>query len=774
MPNAMEQGFDLSILSENYLSRKRFPFNQGAGAVYCLPPGKNGKDRYRKARRDGLATIAHLSLCFDPAWIAGNPGEASAFYWLSEQTAAPAGTCMLSLQNEDYMHNQVKNRPVDTLHDPTLYWRVFDRTDNRTLSPADWRVSADYDRITILRAQHSHIYQAAYLVFNVEVNRRSAEFTYLDPGDPRYGNTAHDENVPWLYLVNPLSPASQQHTLRQLETFLNEWEGDIDLIRILLSCRYTTFMDKEGKLYGGWDARGEKIPGWNWYGYGRFAHPDTQLAFTRKTGIEFDINWLLRSGYGQIKYPPAPEYLAWVDFINGEIMDYHVKISGLCARYGVKVQTNIGDNWTGIEPYRKNFARPAFHSIGMYGLGRPIANRMLTDFKDPAERVLKIWFASEAGSGHYGTGEAAQKLIDDWNKSKRALFFRFPDTLRLEALDEKADIRLKQAVSHMVNEFFDYKKLIGGQQVYCHPITIYILNCWGSLRAWTAWGDDAGESQSIIQAHLVDMPFRIKWLSFTEISHTGIPEDADIIFNFGPKGTAWSGGYMWNLPQVESRIEEFVKSGGAFLGIDAPGFYDGKSVLARLLGIVPGKGINDCGPQRLRKTTGHWISADLPEYITLTPGAAVKDTGTKLTELFSNGNVFVSVADYHRGRIGYINGYSSNSDYYRLLKRMFFWLCRRENRLAMLYTPDPDVFLYLYKCQRILIIYNMSELEREVKVKFDLKLFGGKTTSMAAISDIFGGRTLKKAEYGELKNGIALRLMPWESKFTEITITGKN
>ena len=728
------QNINLSILSESYLSRKRFPFNQGANAVYCLPSGKNGKDSYREARSDGLATIAHLSLCFDPLWIAANPGEASVFYWLSEKSTATTGTCTLSLQNEDYMHNQVRNRPVDTLHDPALYWRVFDRTANRTLPSAEWRVSADYDQIIIKGARPSHAYQAAYLVFNVEVNRNSPEFTYLDPGDPRYGNIAHDENVPWLYLVNPLSPTSQQHTLRQLKTFLNEWEGDIDLIRILLSCRYTTFMDKESKLYGGWDADGEKIPGWNWFGYGRFAHPDTQLAFTRKTGIEFDIDWLLQSGYGQIKYPPSREYLAWIDFINEEVINYHVKISKLCARYGVKVQTNIGDNWIGIEPYRKNFSKPSFHSIGMYGLGKPIANRMLTDFKDPAKRVLKIWFASEAGSGHYGTGKAAQKLIDDWNKSKRALFFRFPDTLRLEALDEEADIRLKQAVSHMANEFFDYKKLIGGQQVYRHPITIYILNCWGNLRAWTAWGDDAGEFQSIIQTHLVDMPLKIKWLSFTEISHTGIPDDCNIIFNFGQEGTAWSGGYMWNLPCVKPRIEEFVGSGGAFLGIDAPGSGAGKAALSTIFGFVP--------------------------------AANKADQNAEVTEL--------SVADYHRGRIGYINGYSGNSDYYRLLKRMFFRLCRRESRLEMLDTSVPDVFLYLYKREKILIIYNMSELEREVKVKFDLKLLGGKITSTAVISDIFGGRALKNAGYGELKNGMTFRLMPWENKFIGITITGKN
>ncbi|MDD5774127.1 MAG: lacto-N-biose phosphorylase central domain-containing protein [bacterium] len=797
------QDSSLTIFSDKYTSKNRFPFNLGATGVYSIPLMKKCKKYYKQARADGLITIPHLSLCFAPEWLEQNPNEKLTFYWLSEKSKASSRNHMISLRTNDKMFYQVKMKPVNYFHSPKKYWRVYDRTDGRILDISEWETENGSNEMQI-NSVVSHVYQVAYLVYDVEPQK------ILDPEQCYLNANGSSGNIPqvvsnpkspanlfytvtpqgWpvrskqaeaedriFYIANPLSLVVQKHTLSQIKLFLEEWNGCIDVIRVFLSARYTTFLDEKNNPYGGWDENGEKVPGWNWYGYGHFASPANQVSFKEKTGIDFNIDWLTKSKYGQIKYPPAVEYLKWVHFVNKEIINYHVKLSNLCAEYNVRLQTNIGDNWIGIEPYLKNFEDPAFHSIAMYGLGKTVANRQLTGFSNKTKKVLKIWFAAEEGAIHYTGKGALQQLIYNWNHSKRAFFTKFPDELRLETLNEHVNPELKRLVKNIVNEFIEYKGIIGGCKVYCHPINIYILNCWGKLRTWTGWGDDAGRLQNMIQEHLVDMPFNIQWVSFQDISKKGIPEDCDIIFNFGAIGTSWSGDYMWKLPKVKSRIEDFVKHGGGFLGVDAPSFYEGNFILSNLLGISPINEINaDASRQELKKAEAHWITHELPEKISLQRGLKVKQDNGNLSSLYSCGDSpEVYVREVDKGRVGYLNGYSNAPEYYQLLKKIFFWLCRKENLSETIHTSEPDVFLYFYKREKILIVYNMSKAKKKVKIQFDLEILNGRAGNRFMMYDIHNGHNIFKdpVSYMKFKNGMKIDIMPWEAKFLKIKLIDK-
>jgi hypothetical protein len=352
-----------------------------------------------------------------------------------------------------------------------------------------------------------------------------------------------------------------------------------------------------------------------------------------------------------------------------------------------------------------------------------------------------------------------------------------PDELRLEILDENATDSKKSLVAQIVNEFNFYKKFIGGCKVYRHSINIYILNCWGNLRAWTGWGDDAGESQNIIQTHLLNMPFNIKWLSLCDVSDKGIPEDCDLIFNFGPQGTSWNGDYMWGLPGVKSKIESFVKNGGGFLGIDAPAFYNGSFSLAFLSDMFGQEEDVDAKlTLHSEKAYSHWISKDLPETIDVKRGLKIKLKDSDAALLYTcNDSPVVYVKEAGRGRVGYINGYSNSPEYYKLLKKMFFWLSRKETLSEKLHTPNADVFLYFYKQEKILIVYNMSNLCREVELQFDMSLLGETDYEKISFYDMAGERYIADSSFScsELKKGIKITIAEWDAKFLKMILVEK-
>ena len=810
-----KDNFALTIMTESFASRRDYPFSLGVTGLYCMPLQEKYKGSYKRAIKEGLFIIPHVSLCYDPEWAKKHTEEISVFYWFTDKIKAKGSSLEIKLKcNQHYQHGRYAGY-IDKINDPKKYWYIYDRTEKRRLNSKEWEFNPSSNKVVILKTIPSHLYQAAYLVHDKEAIWW-LEWAFIDPhnykyvtgvGTSKYATSSGGKRGKKVSHICPLFPDFQEHSLSKLKILLEEWAGYVDIIRIYAASRYPTFCDEKG-FFGGWDEEGNKIRRWNLYGYYRYANPYIQRKFEEKTGIKFDLDWLTESKCGQIMYTPTHQYLKWKEFINKEIVNYYRKIVKLCHNYGIEVEYDVGDNWIGMEPQLGDVEKVDFHSVARYCCnGGAVAIRGMTDFPGMAKRIIKIWL----GNGFYFTKEqnvnyALKKLRKNWREAKRALLFKMVDALRLEGFpqikNQKEKRKEEEGIKKMTDEFLLYRSFLLGKKVYTHPLTVYILSSWGTdIYSWSAGigADDAGPSQAIILEHMTDLPIRIKWISLRDIAKKGIPKDCNLLFNFGEKNTSWSGGYMWGLPKIVEKIEKFVKNGGGFLGIDAPSHFENSEKvwqLQNLLGLdymrnyksevketinlnkllkteSEGK-VNLSSMKKTKFGQKHWVTKNLPlEFTSLITNSTARKTSSDLKILYSgNGencsSPLVVIREHGEGRVGYISSYSFSSDYYELLRRMIFWVAQKENVLSKLYTNASGVFLYFYPEIETLIIYNMNNSVEKANVKLDVSLLGSSSTKSYFLYDRIAKKKIANVKPEELKEGLDFYLKPWEVKFVEM------
>ncbi|MDD2708349.1 MAG: lacto-N-biose phosphorylase central domain-containing protein [Verrucomicrobiae bacterium] len=777
----------LSILTETFSSRKDYPFSLGATGLFCMPLCKSHWPSYRKARKEGMLAMPHLTLCFDPSWSALHPDHTATFYLLTDKIRASRPTLTFKLTPIS-IHRTQKPRPVNVSHDPKKFWYAYDRTAGRRLRPDEWHYDPMDGKVTVFGAARGHLYQLAYLVCDIEAGG-GLEHIHIRPENPAYVNDVLGENEwgkSFFPVIDPLCEEYQDHSLGQLEVLLREWHGYIGVLRILLSWRYPTLFDGE-ELIAGWDAGGNRVNGWNWYGYARAVHPYTQRKFERIRGVKFDLDWLARCHFGQIKAPPTPEYLEWQEFVRGEMTAYWRRLARLCGKWGVGLQYNIGDNWIGLSPNMGDLEKAGFHSVAKYGFGDAVSIRNLADFSGKTRRTLKIWLSSETGSSHYGDGTdldfTARKLLANWNKTKKSLFHKMVDELRWEAffthkLKTKAGKEKEKAVlGKITREYLDYRSLLLNQEIYRHPLTVCVVNAWGRECAWTGWGDDAGPSQNIIQTHLLDLPAHINWLSLKELSLHGVPRGTGLLLVFGEKNTAWSGGDWWKTPGLAGKVDSFVRKGGGLMGIDAPGWCgEGRNgwKLGGLLGVDRrGDARGEFDMEMAPSSADHWIVQGMKSRLSsLATNSLVAPVAKDVQVLYAGTsprgpNPLATVREQGRGRTGYLSSYGTSPEYHRLLHRMIFWLAGKSRWLEAFDVDAPNVFLYYYPAIKTLIAYNMNDEKQAVNLRMDFELLPPRLKGDVLLYDRFKKCPIRKVSAADLAQGVELDLAPWEAKFIE-------
>jgi 1,3-beta-galactosyl-N-acetylhexosamine phosphorylase len=214
-------------------------------------------------------------------------------------------------------------------------------------------------------------------------------------------------------------------------------------------------------------------------------------------------------------------------------------------------------------------------------------------------------------------------------------------------------------------------------------LRVGVLNAWGRLRSWIAREYAYGGMQEALSG----MPVEVTFLSFADILSGGVPAYLDVLINTGDEGTAWSGGHHWRDPVVVTRIREFIRQGGGFLGVGEPSAaeYQGRFFqLMDLLGVDRevglSKGKSKC---RVRTETGHFILEDQPKTVDLGYLADFVYPWSEATQVLLQDGQGVRIAanQYGRGRSVYLAGFKFSWENVRLLTRALHWAAGKETEL---------------------------------------------------------------------------------------------
>ncbi|MCD6318883.1 hypothetical protein J7M02_07445 [Candidatus Aerophobetes bacterium] len=641
----------------------------GCNAIWLSAiPAPNLIKRLKDA---GFITMANHGAwpTLNPEWIRIHPEHRPQRYVVSAPVMA---------KSKEPLIIELKN--ACTKGNPKKYWYVYCKKGNLSFLQDDWEFNSAGKKVIINNPEEGNVYYIKYLVYSP------------------------------LPYASPIYPEFHQGAVEQL----NKWLS-----------RYTPYLD-----YFLADCVGLPKVHPYIYEYVYDCSPYAQEKFQADTGIKFNPDWVLenfmRLRQGLPSRAPSQEYLSWVEWHVKQSKKFLPKIKKVCHKHKVKVMAYTwGDAWIGAEPY---LVSDNFDAIDSFGPNMAMAG--LRSYFPHLKRICQSWFYTNP----FGP-------LHNWNKNKKILLYNMLDGYLWGGLPDRNIWKNQEVINEIKNANNEFKLLwlvSRGKEAFKHNITLYVINSWGKIRSWKG-----PETQ-----FLFSLPIKIKFISITEISKNGVPADADVLLNWGDPNTPWSGGYMWTFPNVIERISAFVKNGGGFVGVGAPAYFKTKDSICQLkelLGIEYKSEKKVSSILKALKTslgTNHWISNDLPQEISFASQITEliqTDIGDeKITSMryhvisvplkkdlqilyqakqFSS--PLVSVRNFGKGRVVYIGGVGTSSDYRNLIGKSIFWAAGKEKLFYAMFSPTPEIYLSFYPNTNTLLVYNGNANHKEASIKID-------------------------------------------------------
>ena len=637
------------------------------------------------------------------------------------------------------------------LNNDIQYWMVVDDTQSSTLSESEWYYDYYNRNIFIKNPVAGNSYRVIFLV--------------------NWKNELHDGGNREIAF-----PSIVEAAAAKLDSVLKDRNQLVDYVRSIGAGYPFSLGEGDRRNYAGY----------------LWTSPKNQRDFETKTGVDFNPSWIVNNGkYGSINYAPPLEYLSWINYIDDIVENYAAEITNTCTANNAMYRPYWGDYCVGMSPYSGVMSNAGVHQM-CKGCNEPMVARLLMDTPFSGEKIIRFspWFVQSGFSPYLTTAfqsdylnYRANLLEDRWADIKRGLLFKVTDGLSFggEIGSWSTNTAVKEKVQQLILEFKLMHLMLNGEEVFTHPINVYVVNAWGIAKSWPCWDKIFGSQ--IVLRNLTDLPVNIKFISLLDIEENGIPADADVLFNYGEKNSSYSGDYMWTFSTVVQKINNFVANGGGFIGIGCPSFYETSSrafQLRDLLGVeyldtlsntssmgvlamynsiwgTPPAGVMN------KTSNSHWITNDLNQQLNYVAYQDRVQPLSGLNLLYSSSGTgtdysgpIVGVREYGNGRVGYISGYSGTGtmidkggairnsttdtslDYYKLLKRMIFWSAGQEVLYNKVNTDTDGVFTYLYPSKNLLVVYNYNPISKTSTISLDLSLMNIPGTS-ACIEDILSG-----------------------------------
>ncbi len=660
----------------------------------------------------------------------------------------------ISYQGDDYWrtNSECLNYPGDK------YWRVFDVTEKKFLDRDQWERDPATSIVIIENTKPGHEYGVLYQTRQVHV------------AIAKQGT------------INPM--------MEGIEDVFIDWHRE----------KYAPYKDILN-VYRPTSASIHR--GGGWYGYLCGTNPQILEEFEKWAGEPFDPAWVLSDDF-QLKSlgdEPHPGMVKWMSFVQEKMVSVNRNINDVMHEYVPVLRLFWGDNWIGLEPWLGGLEKAGFDEVTK-GAHNSVVVRMVTDFPGSSKRNIRFspWFNEIE---LFKPEQYAESPVDyarkNWNDIRRALFFHVTDGFELGGKITMADDfpGTMEQLKGMVDEFLFIHSQTAGSKVFTHDLDVYIINSYGALRSWIGWGGEFFNNDPLrFQFYLTDLPVNVRFLSMESIMSQGIPEDANVLINYGDAGSAWSGGSAWHDERLGNTIRKFVDNGGGFIGVGNPSSAKpGESwFLNDLMGVDLDSETE--GIPSMDKTVDgkkHWITASLPAVINqLSNDAKVKAIGSDVKVLYEEDGIPMMCArSSGEGRAVYLSSYSvlpprspetwnlnpfSSFDYpyelsqsfYDLVRRSIFWSAGQEENLEKLYSQDENVSVYAYPEKQLLIAYNREFNERVVTVKADPEIFS-MDSRRYELYDILLEESLGSYSGNQLKKGFELTLPSEGAAFIRIS-----
>src|SRR5699024_7231117 len=225
---------------------------------------------------------------------------------------------------------------------------------------------------------------------------------------------------------------------------------------------------------------------------------------------------------------------------------------------------------------------------------------------------------------------------------------------------------------------------------------------------------------------LSGQPFDVEFISFEDIRENGIADDIGVIINAGNAGTSYSGGAIWQDPEIVSIIREYVANGGGFIGVGEPTAtqHEGEFFqLADVLGVQRemGFGLSE-DKYNNDVNTDHFITADATTAIDFGESMRYIYQTNRETDVLATeeGDITLATNTFGDGRGVYIAGLPYNPENARLLERAIYWAASRESALETWHTTNVETECAAFpEAGKLVVINNSYDEQTTTIIKAD-------------------------------------------------------
>ncbi|MEN6386552.1 MAG: 1,3-beta-galactosyl-N-acetylhexosamine phosphorylase [Phycisphaerales bacterium] len=614
---------------------------------------------------------------------------------------------------------------------PHSYWEVIDRTSGNVVPIKSWKYDNNAGIVLIEDVEPFHMYTVNFLAYETW------------DSVSMYNHIVNNWKTDRIQSVDPMIPEVYAHLMDYFEKWLM-LHPDTDVVRLTtLAYNFTLINDNDSKQIFS-----------DWKGYMQGVSPLALKEFARVKGYNLRSEDFVDEGYYNAIYRnPSKGYLDWMDFMQNFVLKFGTDLVVRIHKAGKKAGIFWGDHWVGVEPYDQRYQKMQIDiNIGACESGMSL--RRIADapgMQTKEVRLFPYFFPDVFREG----GNPTEESIQRWIKIRRA-FLRSPiDRIGWGGYLSLA-YKFPDFIEHIENltlQFREFVEYSNKTRAASSNIKVAVLNSWGKLRSWINQSKPSNRfnlQQNIINTLdsnllecLAGLPIEIEFISFDDIRQNGISKDINIIINDGCANSSWSGGDNWKDAKIVSAIREWVWNGGAFLGsMDATACQNHGSFfqLSDVMGVDKETG-NNLGftLNRAIPLKQHFILNDhlgeinfgVKESFTF-----LKNKESDVLASYNNSHVLMNTNCYGQGRSVYIAGIPFNLTNCRLLKRMLFWLAKKEEDLIYWETDNVNTEFAVYpETQMACVVNNANNTvntkillsnsgEHEIKLRpYDAKWF---------------------------------------------------
>ncbi len=579
-------------------------------------------------------------------------------------------------------------------------WQVYDRTEGAALLAEDWEYRAESESV-LIRGKAWHSYTVSFFAWRVweEISM--------------YNHTTNRWDSEHLMQLDPVHPEARAYLKEWLAVWC-ESNPKTDVVR------FTSLFYNFAWIWGA--SEQNRYLFMDWASYDFTVSPRMLSAFEAETGYTMTAEDFISGGRRRPGHDvPGPKKRDWMAFVQRFVNAFTQELTEIVHRYGKKAYVFYDDSWVGMEPYNGCFPEMRFDGL-IKCVFSGFESRLCAGVPVETHEIRLHPYLFPVGLGGAPTfmpgGDPARDARTYWRQIRRALLRKPVERIGLggylhltEGFPEFVD-----GIETIAGEFRAIKALHETSGVYTMPCRVAVLTAWGNLRAWTLSGhfhEVADHDLVHVIECLAGLPADVSFVDFEDIKK-GALRGMDAVVCAGRRGTAWSGGELWNDARAVEAVTEFVYNGGTFLGVNEPSAVEGyadKLRLANVLGVNLGE--HSChGNWQYRVKTPGMVAengAEVPAHASV----YVADAETEVW-LEDGGKLALTRHAFGKGQGLYAGGWRFSPQSARLLLALLTGKSGQET------LPDnPCVDCAWYPDTRTLALANQTDKPQQGTVAID-------------------------------------------------------